>query len=138
MRSAKPRCGAAVLALTSWASLWGLSVSPGGAQQAPGAPEGFHAPAPRQALPNDALGSQALIGLTVLSADGNRVGSIEQVEAAPDGTPRAIYIRTGGFLGFGTRLVAVDGGKFTKIGNVVRVHLTTDEVGKLADFKGGT
>jgi hypothetical protein len=135
MTPAKPRCGAAALT----AALLACAASHGNAQQAGTPPQGANAPAASESGPSKAAPTaSALVGLTVLSADGNRVGSIEGVDSAPDGTPRAIHIRTGGFLGFGGRLVAIDGGKFTRIGNVVRVHLTAEEVNKLPDFKDET
>jgi hypothetical protein len=44
---------------------------------------------------------------------------------------RISNVATSGFLGFGTRLVAVPEGKFRMAGTVVRVTFTADEVSKL-------
>src|SRR5438876_1223973 len=48
-----------------------------------------------------------LIGLPVFSSDGNRLGIVDSIDGQPDGKVTAINIRTGGFLGFGTKLVAI-------------------------------
>ena len=76
-----------------------------------------------------------MIGLTVFSSDGNKLGSVQSVDAGADGTVRAIRLKTGGFLGFGGKLVEILEGKFTKSGDNVQLGMTSDEVSKLPEVK---
>jgi hypothetical protein len=76
-----------------------------------------------------------LVGLAVFSSDGNKLGSVHSVAAAPDGKVTAIHIKTGGFLGFGGKLVAIPDGKFTRTGDNVQLGMTSDEVSKLPEAK---
>jgi PRC-barrel domain len=76
-----------------------------------------------------------LIGLTIFSSDGNKLGSVQSVDAGPDGKVKAIRFKTGGFLGFGGKLVEVPEGKFTKSGENVQLGMTSDEVSKLPEVK---
>jgi hypothetical protein len=76
-----------------------------------------------------------LVGLAVFSADGNKMGTVHSVSVGADGKATAIRIRTGGFLGFGAKLVAIPDGRFTKSGNNIQLALTADEVGKLPEVK---
>jgi sporulation protein YlmC with PRC-barrel domain len=77
----------------------------------------------------------ALVGLTVFSSDGSKVGTVQSVSAAPDGSVKAIRIKTGGFLGFGGKVVAIPEGRFTKSGDNIQLGMTADEVGKLPELK---
>jgi hypothetical protein len=76
-----------------------------------------------------------LIGLAVFSSDGNKMGSVQSVTSTPDGKVTAIHIKTGGFLGFGGKMVAIPDAKFTKSGNNIQLGLTADEVSKLPEMK---
>jgi len=76
-----------------------------------------------------------MIGLNVFSSDGNKLGSVQSVDAAPDGKVRAIRLKTGGFLGFGGKLVEIPEGKFTKSGDNVQLGMSSDEVSKLPEVK---
>jgi hypothetical protein len=69
--------------------------------------------------------------LAVFASDGTKVGTIDSVDGEPDGRITAINVRTGGFLGFGTKVVAVPEGKFERTGSSVRVALTAEELSKL-------
>jgi hypothetical protein len=53
-----------------------------------------------------------LIGLAVFSSDGSKVGTVDSVDGQPDGKITATNIKVGGFLGFGTKVVAIPEGKF--------------------------
>jgi hypothetical protein len=88
---------------------------------------GSSAPAPRAADP--------MLRMVVFSSDGSKVGTVQSVSSAPDGAIKGIHIRTGGFLGFGTRLVAIPEGRFTRNGNAVQLGLTAYEVSKLPELK---
>ena len=76
-----------------------------------------------------------LIGLTVLSSDGNRVGTVQKVEAEADGKVKAIHIKAGGFLGLGGKIVAIPESQFSRTGDNVQVRMTSDEVNKLPEVK---
>jgi hypothetical protein len=76
-----------------------------------------------------------LIGLAVFSSDGSKLGSVQSIDAGPDGTVKAIRFKTGGFLGFGGKLVEIPEGKFTKSGDNVQLGMTSDEVSKLPEVK---
>ena len=62
-------------------------------------------------------------------------GTVHGVSAAPDGSVKAIHIKTGGFLGFGGKLVAIPEGRFTKSGDNIQLGITADEVSKLPEVK---
>jgi PRC-barrel domain len=76
-----------------------------------------------------------LVGLAVFSSDGNKMGTVHSVSAAPDGSVKAIHLKTGGFLGFGGKLVAIPEGRFTKSGDNIQLGITADEVSKLPEVK---
>src|SRR5215470_1435015 len=88
---------------------------------------GKSATAPREANP--------LIRMAVFSSDGSKVGTVQSVSTGPDGSVKSIHIRTGGFLGFGARLVAIPEGRFTRSGNNIQLGMTADEVSKLPAVK---
>jgi PRC-barrel domain protein len=79
-----------------------------------------------------------LIGLPVFSSDGYKLGIVDSIDGQPDGKVAAINIRTGGFLGFGTKLVAIPEGKFQIAGVFVQIDLTAEEVSKLPAVKDNT
>jgi sporulation protein YlmC with PRC-barrel domain len=85
------------------------------------------ATAPREANP--------LIRMAVISSDGSKVGTVQSVSTGPDGAVKSLHIRTGGFLGFGARLVAIPEGRFTRNGDNVQLGMTADEVNKLPEVK---
>ncbi|HEY7084222.1 MAG TPA: PRC-barrel domain-containing protein [Hyphomicrobiaceae bacterium] len=76
-----------------------------------------------------------LIRMAVFSSDGSKVGTVHSVSTGPDGSVKSLHIRTGGFLGFGARLVAIPEGRFTRNGDNVQLGMTADEVGKLPEVK---
>src|SRR5436190_23087033 len=79
-----------------------------------------------------------LIGLPVFSYDGNKLGIVDSIDGQPDGKVTAINVRTGGFLGFGTRLVAIPEAKFQRAGDIVQIDMTAEEVSKLPAVKDHT
>jgi PRC-barrel domain len=81
------------------------------------------------------VNGKALMGLAVFSSDGNKMGTVQSVSEAPDGSVKAIRIKTGGFLGFGTKLVAIPEGRFTKSGDSIQLGISADEVSKLPEVK---
>ena len=97
------------------------------------------APAARPTAPAEksatAPKADPLIGLAVFSSDGNRLGTVQAVNAEPGGQVKAIHIKSGGFLGFGGKMVAIPEGKFTRAGENVQLGLTAEEVSKLPEIK---
>jgi hypothetical protein len=72
-----------------------------------------------------------MLGLSVFSSDGSRVGDVRAVHIGPNGDVATLHIRTGGFLGFGARTVAISEGKFARSGQSVQLNYTAEEVGNL-------
>jgi sporulation protein YlmC with PRC-barrel domain len=87
--------------------------------------------------PADAV-QNPLVGLAVFSSDGNKVGTVESVDGQPDGKITAINIKVGGFLGFGTKVVAIPEGKFQRAGAFVQVGMTAEDISKLPALKDQT
>jgi hypothetical protein len=90
--------------------------------------------------PGDA---QAILGKSVRSSAGEDMGRLVDVLVDRDGQPRAAIIDFGGFLGVGSRKIAVDWTvlKFMrddKKQNVVTVELTKDQVKAAPEFKEGS
>ena len=78
-----------------------------------------------------------LLGLTAISMDGSKVGDVRAVKTTPDGKVTALHIRSGGFLGFGGKIVEIPEGKFTRSGDNLQLTFTADEVSKLPGVKDG-
>ena len=83
-----------------------------------------------------ALGTDKLKGMNVVSKEGHGLGTVQEVETATNGKVEAIHIKTGGFLGFGGKTVAVPESKFTRVGNTIQLTMTSEEVSKLPAVKG--
>jgi hypothetical protein len=75
------------------------------------------------------------IGLAVVSIDGSNVGDVRAVNANPDGKVTALRIRSGGFLGFGARIVEIPEGSFMQTGDTIQLTLTAQEVSRLPEVK---
>ena len=130
-------CAAAILCVWPLAAIAQQSPQ----EQAPPAPRAAPEPAPQvpaskepAVKPSEAPAAQpaqALVGLNVFSSDGTRVGEVKSVATGPNGNVVALHVRTGGFLGFGGRVVAVPDGKFTKSGQSVRLDIDSDQVSGL-------
>jgi len=105
-----------------------------GADAVPPSPK---APAvkPSEAPATATATAQDLVGLTVFSSDGTRVGEVRAINTGSSGDIVALHIRTGGFLGFGGRIVAIPQGKFMRSGQSVRLDLNSDEVTGLPEVK---
>jgi len=88
--------------------------------------------------PSGEPSKDTLIGRDAYSQDQTLVGPVERVATGSDGRVQAIFIRTGGFLGFGARLVSVPHGKFQMRGQNVQLQLTSEEMQKLPDVKSGS
>jgi hypothetical protein len=60
---------------------------------------------------------------------------VRAVRATPDGKVTAFRVNSGGFLGFGGRIVEIPEGKFTRRGDTVQLSVTAEEVSKLPAVK---
>ena len=72
-----------------------------------------------------------LVGLAVFGSDGQKVGEVKDVKAEPDGKVTEIHVKTGGFLGFGGKTVAIPAAKFNRSGQNVQLALTSADVAKM-------
>jgi hypothetical protein len=106
-------------------------------------PETTMPPAQRQTNPptnpNDKAATPAkvnpLVGLSVLSSDGSNLGTVRSVATGPDGKAAAIFLKTGGFLGFGGKVVSIPAAKFARKGESIQVGMSADEVSQLPETK---
>jgi PRC-barrel domain len=86
---------------------------------------------------------EVILGKSVRSSAGEDMGRLVDVVVDREGRPRAAIIDFGGFLGVGSRKIAVDWGvlKFAHDkdkGDVITVQLTRDEVKGAPEFKEGS
>jgi hypothetical protein len=85
---------------------------------------------------------ETILGKSVRSSAGEDMGRLVDVVVDRDGRPRAAIIDFGGFLGVGSRKIAVDWGvlKFAHDkdkGDLITVELTRDQVKAAPEFKEG-
>jgi hypothetical protein len=86
---------------------------------------------------------ETILGKSVRSSAGEDMGRLVDVVVDRDGRPRAAIIDFGGFLGVGSRKIAVDWGvlRFTHDnakGDLITVELTRDQVKAAPEFKEGS
>jgi len=85
--------------------------------------------------------AQAILGKPVTSATGENMGRIVDVIVDKVGMPRAAIIDFGGFLGVGSRKVAVDWNAlhFAPAGNAEKItlDLTRDQVKSAPEYQKG-
>ena len=84
-----------------------------------------------------------ILGKNVRSSTGEDMGRLVDVIVDTDGRPRAAIIDFGGFLGVGSRKIAVDWSVLKFVpddpkGNVITVALTRDQVKAAPEFKEGS
>src|SRR5262245_56626636 len=123
-------CAFAVLGLCSLAVAQQTPAPPAEAPPAPrtepapgGPPPTAKPPAVKPSEAPAAVPEQSLVGLDVFSSDGTRVGDVRATSTGPGGEIVALHVRTGGFLGFGGRVVAIPQGRFTRSGKSIRLEL---------------
>ena len=127
----------------SYAAALGLALGLGGvaiAQTQPAAPktESGAPVGPPSARPSEPPGAGAehdLVGLDVFSSDGTKVGQVRAVTTGASGDVVSLLVRSGGFLGFGGRTIAIPQGHFTRTGPSVRLSLDSDQVKELPEIK---
>jgi hypothetical protein len=78
-----------------------------------------------------------LLGLSVFSSDGSKIGDVSAVDTDRHGNVTALRVRSGGFLGFGARVVAIPEGRFERSGPDVRLTFTAEEVDRLPQVTDG-
>lgn len=112
----------------------------GPATSAPATP----APVTQQGTPATVLDTQdyeSLLGKGVRSANGDELGRVIDIIIDKDGRPRAAIIDFGGFLGVGTRKIAVDWRalRFTTDGKPGRLslQLSRNQVRVSPEYKAG-
>jgi PRC-barrel domain len=112
------------------------------AQQTP-APEPAPAEKPPMQKPatppssSEAKSTHPLMGLTAVSSDGSNIGDVRAVKTTADGKVTALHIHSGGFLGFGGKIVEIPEGQFTGTGDKIRLTFTAEQVSKLPAVKDG-
>jgi hypothetical protein len=133
-------CAAAMLALCSVAAAQ-QAVSPAPSEapppvpntQQPGpsaVPPPTKAPAVKPSEAPAASPGPSLVGLDVFSSDGTRIGEVRAMSTGPSGSPE-LHVRTGGFLGFGGRIVAIPEGRYARAGQSIRLDLDSTQVSDL-------
>lgn len=90
----------------------------------------------------DATGASGILGRAVKGADGKDMGRIVDVIVDTSGQVRAAVIDFGGFLGVGSRKIAVDWKALhfngaVKRGDDVRLELTRDQIKAAPEYKEG-
>jgi hypothetical protein len=86
---------------------------------------------------------ETILGKSVRSSAGEDMGRLVDVVVDRDGRPRAAIIDFGGFLGVGSRKIAVDWGVLrfahdNAKGDLITVELTRDQVKAAPEFKDGS
>jgi hypothetical protein len=95
------------------------------------------------AMALEAADVEAVLGKSVRSSAGEDMGRLVDVVVDRDGRPRAAIIDFGGFLGVGSRKIAIDWGalKFLRDeakGDLITVELTRDQLKAAPEFKEGS
>lgn len=115
--------------------------APAPASEAPGAQQSELGKSGTLAIVFDSHDVLPVLGKVVRSSTGEDMGRLVDVVVDHDGQPRAAIIDFGGFLGVGSRKIAVDWGvlDFSREAdkNVIRAELTRDQVKAAPEFKEG-
>jgi sporulation protein YlmC with PRC-barrel domain len=84
-----------------------------------------------------AIDANKLIGQTIYNAQEEKIGDVESVILNKDGKVRAVIVGVGGFLGLGSKGVAIDWDKLTVTDNGERVTagLTKEQLQALPEYK---
>jgi sporulation protein YlmC with PRC-barrel domain len=100
------------------------------------------APAPAVATVLDNQDVQSILGRQVLGSAGENMGRVIDIVVDRNGQVRAAVIDFGGFLGVGSRKIAVDWNalRFSPTGSKydrITLDLTSDQVKAAPEYKGG-
>ena len=85
----------------------GVALSVGGAAFAQGGPQALNVPKIDVVKVATGLRATRMIGETVVNDANEIVGKVDDLIIVPDGKGPVVILSVGGFLGVGTRLVAV-------------------------------
>jgi hypothetical protein len=128
-----------LLAALSCAGIFALSAAPAPAQQdTANAPVAGHTTLGTAKMDVVAEGWRAskLIGATVYNEANQRIGKIGDLIIAPDGSISVAVLDVGGFLGVGSRHVAIPVEQFSQIApRIVLPGATKDALKQLPEFK---
>jgi hypothetical protein len=105
------------------------------AAKAPGAASGASQGTPAVVL--DDNGVESLLGKEVVNASGDKLGRVVDVLVSRDGELRAAVIDFGGFLGVGTRKVAVAWSTLRFSGQGPVLNMTSDELRVTPEYRAG-
>jgi hypothetical protein len=105
------------------------------AAQAAGASNGASQGTPAVVL--DDNGVESLLGKEVANASGDKLGRVVDVLVSRDGELRAAVIDFGGFLGVGTRKVAVAWSALRFSGQGPVLSMTSDELRVTPEYRVG-
>jgi hypothetical protein len=94
----------------------------------------FTTPRPRMTV---LYGTESVLGKTLIGAGGERAGRIVDVLAGPNGQVRAAIIDFGGFLGVGSRKIAVDWSDLKFDGSRISVDLTRERLSRAPEVREG-
>ena len=105
------------------------------------APQSAPTPMPQKpATPpssSEAKSTHPLMGLTAVSSDGSNIGDVRAVKTTPDGKVTALHVHSGGFLGFGGKIVEIPEGNFSQSGDKIQLTFTAEQASKLPAVKDG-
>jgi hypothetical protein len=77
----------------------------------------------------------SLVGMELHGSDDSSIGDIEEVVAGPDGQVSSVLIDVGGFLGIGSKRVAIDVNSLEMRGDrLVVIDMTEDQVKELPEY----
>jgi sporulation protein YlmC with PRC-barrel domain len=82
---------------------------------------------PAQAVTIDEV-VQETIGAPVYASDGHEVGEVVDVSVSDDGEIDAVRVKTGAFLGFGTRVLALPKDNFTVLQGAVVLDVPAEAI----------
>ena len=118
-------------------ALVGAITASGAVAQDTGAPAAEEEDVVRIAQDANELRGSWVIGASVYAPDGQTVGSIDDVLIdETDGSISAAIVSIGGFLGFGSKLIAVDWSEFeiSYDGNEITLPITLEEAEAASEF----
>jgi hypothetical protein len=92
-------------------------------------PNATPVPTPAEKSATAPAPTATFVGLSAKSSDGHNLGTVQKVMGPASKT--GIGVKVGGFLGLGGHYVVLPEGKATRVGDVVQVSMTADEVAKL-------
>jgi hypothetical protein len=82
-------------------------------------------------------GTESVLGKTLMCAEDERAGRIVDILAGPNGEVRAAIVDFGGFLGVGSRKIAVDWSDLKFDGSRISVNLTRERMSRAPEVREG-